>query len=218
MSGLELFGYAFVVIYYLILALLCRSVWNHWKKRSRIGVAITSLPLLFLIVFPGFSWEILPGSSIYWDLKQTHEMTGHSFWLGSPRWSYHSERSFTGDGYSIEVFSLSEGTASKFIPPSSDFFSSFPNGSTLRPDWDVNRWQETPTHREDKIFIAFALEDYEQQRPELTKAQQFATRLLSEEGNFYAYLYKYPGSYVANVDFMILSPRERVLVIINFNT
>jgi len=218
MTGLELFGFCLLAGYYSFLAVLSWEVWCLAKKRRWIGSMVVSSALVLVVVFPGIVWGILPGSSIYLDRVQTRQLVGHSFLLGTPGLSYHTERSFTGDGYSIEVYSISGRAASKLVSPTSDFFKSFPVRPDVRSHWEVGRWRETPSRPEDAEFIEFALVDHKLHGHDSSNPQEIALKLLEQKGNFYSYFYHDPTDYLANVDFFILSPKERVLVIVNFNT
>jgi len=218
MDAFTFIAYGFVAAYYGALALICWCIWRRAKKRKWGGSICLSLVLLFLVVFPGLTWGILPGSSVYQDLIRTRGLTGKSFLLGEVKLSEHSERFFNGDGSSIVVYSISDKAASWLTAPSPRFFERFPARPGYRSGWETTRWRKTPSQPMDKVFIQFVGIDTETKHYDLNNPRHVAARLLTEEGNFYSYFYYMHGDYPGNVDVFIISPKERLLVIANLNT
>lgn len=207
-----------LAIFYAVLGLLGWSMYRSWRKRRWISLSVRSCALAVLVVYPGFSWGILPGSSIYWDLRQTQELTGRSFLLGKPKLSYNGERAFNGDGYSIEVYEISQSVAVALEHPKSDFFQLFPSQVSIRGHWQRVTWQKTPTHPNEALYFEFMSIDLGKVGRNPNDPEDLAAELLSEEGNYYAYNYFMHAEYPGNVDLFILSPKRRLLVIANHNT
>jgi len=218
MDPFDLIAYGFVAAYYGGLALICWCIWRRAKKRKWVGFICLAVVLLFLVVFPGLTWGILPGSSVYQDLIRTRKLTGKSFLLGEPKLSEHSERFFNGDGSSIVVYSISDKVASGLTDPSARFFEGFPLRPGYRSDWEATRWRKTPSQPMDEVFIKFVGINTETKEFGHDNPRHVAARLLTEEGNFYSYFYYMHGDYPGNVDVFIISPKERLLVIANLNT
>lgn len=218
MDAFDLIGYGFVAFYYAILALLCWGIYRRIKKKKWFGSSLFAFALIVLIVFPGLSWGILPGSFLYLDLVQTRQLTGRAFLLGDADLSEHSERFFNGDGYSIDVYSISEDAASAFNNPRPQFFEALPKRPSYRSDWEATRWKETPPTEDDAVFIQFAGINIDTEDSDPSNPRHVAARLLTEKGNFYAYFYYMHRDYPGNVDLFIISPKERIIVIANQNT
>lgn len=218
MSVFDVIAYGLLVCYYGILALICWGIWRLIRKRRWAGSVFLSVVLTVVVVFPGLSWGILPGSSFYQDLVQTRQLTGHAFFLGSAEQSHHSERAFNGDGYSIAVYSISESAAATLAAPPPEFFEKLPVRPGYRSHWEAVPWRETPSRSEDSEYINFVSVASENRGSDPNNPQDVAARLLSEEGNYYSYFYNVPSNHLGNVDLFIISPEERLLVIVNQNT
>jgi hypothetical protein len=218
MKLLEIIGYGVISCYYVVLVFICWKIWRFSKNRKWKNSALLSLGLLVVVVFPGLSWGMLPGSSIYGDLIQTWQLTGHSFILGKPKLFYHPERCFNGDGYSIDIYSFSEHEASVLANPSTRFFNRFPIRPSYRRDWKSTSWQKTPSRPQDAEFIEFVHLANKTGECDPMNPQDVAARLLTEEGNFYSYFYNWSFGHPADVDLFIISPKKRIFVIANQNT
>ena len=158
---------------------------------------------------------LLPWATLYNDIIWTYRITGRPFSLGNAEHSYHSRREFNGDGYSIDVYLLSEGVAKHFETPPPEFFEKRPERSDVRSHWEAVTWRKTPSRPEDMDYIHFvSIYPGEAGRHD-KKGQDVAASLLSEAGNYYAYFHH--GD-IGDVDLFILSPRRRLFVIVNQNT
>jgi len=144
-------------------------------------------------------------------------MFGRRFLLGSPRLSYDSRRSFNGDGYSIQVYDISEALSRWASSPPADFSTSYPVRPSVRSDWTGVRWRPTPISAEDQKFMEFALATYADHK-DFKEAKELLEMLAKEPGHYFAYFYKMHGEYVGNLDFFLISPSKRVFISLNTNT
>lgn len=205
----------FQVIAYPILALkLIQGIINKDKPK-----AINSLKWLFLLlIFSGLVFEKIPGAKYFWypieaveSKFYTNELTGKSFILGEPIFEWHSDRAFNGDGHSIEVFELSPKQIDYFQNPVSDFYTKFPLDK-LRKGWITKKWRKTPLNKEDETAYNFAV-------PYEISSHFNLNEIINENNNFYAYQCKmHTEEIIGNIDFYIISPERKLIVLINHNT
>ena len=217
MNGFELIGYSILALYYGSLAVICFGIWRLLKHRRWIGSLLLCI-FMGVFLFPGLSWGIVPGSSVYLDLKQTKQLTGKAFLLGSAELSHHSDRAFNGDGYSIDVYLISERAADYLMDPAEEFFQRFPILPNYRSDWKSEPWRKTPSRSQDSKYIHFVSLSTENFGGNSNDPRDVASRLLAEQGNYYSYFYNVPSKYLGDVDLFIISPKERLIVIVNHNT
>lgn len=184
------------------------------RRYARCGAfAALVAAVLWAGLFVGFT----PGSEAYASYRFSRELFGRGFVLGSPRHSYDSPRAFNGDGYSIEVFETPDGLARLAAFPPAEFCSAFPIRPPFRSHWSGVPWHSTPITGKERMFLEFALMA-RADSVELTAAQRLLERLANEPGHYIAYFYYMHGDHVGNVDFFLISPSARVLIVVNHNT
>jgi len=186
-------------------------------RSARYARACGFLCLVIAILYAGLHLGFTPGSSAYARYRYTRDMFGRSFVLGAPRLSYDSQRSFHGDGYSIEVYDISEALSRWSSSPPPDFTTSYPVRPSVRSDWIGVRWRQTPISAGDQKFMEFALATYADDK-DFKEAKELLEKLAKEPGHYFAYFYKMNGEYVANLDFFLISPSKRVFISLNSNT
>lgn len=185
-------------------------------KRPFIGLCL-------LILFSGFTFELIPGSKYFWapfdalhSLSYTDDLFGKSFVMGEPVQKDYSKRSFQGDGASVEVYRLNPKLIEYFNNPDSAFFTKYPE-SSLREDWESSSWKKTPILDIDKKAFGFASYATDSISIDLEE-------ILNEKGSYYAYQCNlHNGSLerdpqFGNIDFYIISLERKVCVLINVNT
>lgn len=180
---------------------------------------------LVLVIFSGFFFQVLPGSNIVWwpintirDLSDTKTILGKSIYLGSAQNSFNTPPTFNGDGYSYYEYKLSERQTHHFNSPPQEFFNRYPKLG-IREDWKITHWTKSPLEEKDEPAFQFA-----RSRGNI-EGNEKIVKLLNEPGNYYSYRfynnnqdYSNGSMYISNVDFYIISPKERLLIIINHNT
>ncbi|MCW1916580.1 hypothetical protein OJ996_23535 [Luteolibacter sp. GHJ8] len=136
--------------------------------------------------------------------------------LGKPVFAYDSERSFNGDGYSITVYELPDPIRQRFSSADERLLSEFPKRPGYRKHWQSESWRRTPFEARFAREVDMALNDL--RGGDLKTRFAEVRETLSKEGAYYAFFYKKPGDYVANVDFYIVDLPGNRLYIINHNT
>ena len=135
--------------------------------------------------------------------------------LGSPLFTFHSERAFNGDGYSIRVYSLPQAVRDRFENFDRAAMANFPKRPDERSRWNVAAWHQTPALTVDIPYVEFALAmENGQNAPQHAAIRQ----VLGRKGSFIAYFYKQPGEHLANVDLFVVDLVEGRVFLVNLNT
>jgi hypothetical protein len=162
-------------------------------------------------------------------------LVGRPFLLGSPVFAFDSERAFNGDGYSIYRYNLPASIAEGLQRPPETFFTTLPKKPSYRSEWKTKYWRRTPVDQSEQEFVQFAAPmgnfpngmrsepGFVELGDAARREAEFLQQLLREEDNYYAYFYFMAGpwngiTWPGDIDFFVLSPRRRVLYVINNNT
>ena len=203
-----------IIIYSILLGRLVK----YNSKRDNDSYKRILLGLLFLFIFSGFFFKMLPGSKTIWspivsiqDKAYTKRITGIPFKLNDPLKKLDAEPSFNGDGFSYYIYALPEEDANYFKEPDSSFYLQFPKDES-RTDWKTNRWTSTPLLSKDMLALNFINSDPNSRPLNISK-------ILTEKGNYYAYHIRYhEKDSVGDIDFFVISPKRKVIIIINHYT
>lgn len=218
-----------VLIIFLSLALLLGLIvaWIMWMRRNfKRGRKVLFFAQLAasIILFVWVTWitEIFPGSSTYYANKQIRELTGYYLDL-TEHFTYESPRAFNGDGYSILVYELTEEDANNFLHPQPDFFKDYPSKSEFRDHWDQQKWKKGPILETERKYLDFALNEVpsinQEDYSNLSVQFDHIRSIMSSNNCVYAFNYlSHSDSYIGNIDFFIISPEQKKLIIINHNT
>jgi hypothetical protein len=216
MSVWTLIYYALLISFWALVIFLGWRAFKRFRNRHYAFAALFAL-LAFLILWGGLFIGFTPGSRAYADYRMTRCYFGTGFILGKPYLTYDSERDFNGDGYSISVYKLSERTTRKLRKPKEAFFQDLPAKPSFRSHWQSKAWHPTPIIDDDLQFLEFALLERGHDS-QLEKAQQLLRRLTHEPEHFYACFYFMHAHNPGDVDFFLLSPKERIFIMVNHNT
>lgn len=209
-------GYAFLAAFWAAIFFASRAAWRAWRT-LRYGRCLVFAVFILVLLWCGLFVGFTPGAAAYARYRFSQELFGRGFALGSLRHSYESLRAPTGDGYSIEVFEISDAFARWSASPPPEFQTVFPAKPTYREGWSGVHWHSTPLAADERKFLEFALLEEVPNR-DLEAAKKLLKRLANEPGHYVAYRYKMNGEFLANVDFFLLSPSERVFISVNHNT
>ena len=212
----ELISYAFVAAFWVAIFFAGRAAVRGVRSRRYVRSIGFSL-LVVALLWAGLHLGLTPGASAYARYRYLRELFGRSFALASPRLSYHSARSFNGDGYSIEVFDTPDALSRWASSPPPEFTTQFPMRPSYRSHWSGVHWRQTPISADDQKFIEFALGE-QADSSDLKAAKELLARLVKEPGDYFAYFYYMHGKHVGDLDFFLLSPSERVFIMLNSNT
>lgn len=197
------------------------TLWTYRKRRMNL-FAFQMVVLGLGIFYTTWKLEIFPGSTWYYERKSNKELTGLSFSTDKLLYCHKSERSFNGDGYSISVYSLDEKTAKSFQNPEIIFFENFPIKSDPRKKWQNKHWGKSPIKDDEKIYLDFALNEFnphnKSEAQKLSDTFSYILKIMNQPGVYYAYNFNGKGTFVGDIDFFIISPTDKKLIIINHNT
>jgi|SRR3972149_2681135 len=156
---LDYIDYIFLSIFWLIIFFLAFKAFKAIKGQSRKMFAVYSI-LILLLLWAGLNIGVTPGSRAYTDYKITRDLFGTGIILGQPELEYNTERSFHGDGYSIEVHTLNDGEVNKILRMFSQKIQGLPIRFSYRSHWQQTFWRQTPIKPEDEQFLEFALMEH----------------------------------------------------------
>jgi hypothetical protein len=201
---LDLLFYFFLFILGLVIGLTIWSVrlYKLYKAGKRKSFTIQICILTALIVFATWELQIFPLSENFYIKEQTTKLTGKSFWSWK-EFSY-DELGIRGEGYTLYIYKFSQETADYFSNPNSLFFSTFPR----KTESDI-KWTKTPVKKEDLKILEFVTPIYIGWKSEIIARQDFIKKIATRKGAYYAY--KDGGG----TDFFIISPKDRLVILIN---
>lgn len=208
--------YAFVALFWVAIFKAGRAVFGA-ARSLRYAQSVGFCAIIVALLWGGLFVGLTPGASFYARYRYSRELFGSCFALWNSKYSYHSPRHFNGDGYSIEVLTTSDALSRWATAPPSDFGKTHPVLPSFRSHWSAIHWRATPVGADELKFLEFALMRSDNSS-DLDAAKKFLERLANEPGHYFACFYFMHDSGVGNVDFFLLSPSERVLILVNHNT
>lgn len=222
MDPFELIGYLIIGFIGMLFVLWAYWSWKTYKKKKN-GLLTFQLIVFFGTLFwITWSMRIFPGSQAFYDRQYNKELTGKAF-STYLTFSHESPRAFNGDGYSIWVYEFDQETAQLFSPPDNEFFSNFPIRPDYRSHWQQKKWDKTPLNQDEQKFLDFALSEFTPDDTDKAKKIQdtfdYIEKIMNEPGHYYAYnYYMHSNDYIGDIDFFIISPTDKKLIVINHNT
>lgn len=210
-------GYGFIAAFWVSIILASWAAYRRIRARL-IFRALGFVCIVVTLLWAGLELRLIPGASAYAQYRYTRNLFGRGFYLGEPRLSYHSRRSFNGDGYSIELFGAPERLTRLANSPPPDFTFGYPIRPSYRSKWSGIQWRPTPISTIDRKFLEFALRASFSDNSDLKTAQMLLEQYANEPGHYFAYFYFMHGESVGNVDFFLLSPSKGIFIAVNSNT
>lgn len=203
-------------------------IYLKYQQKNRLQSWLSWFFLGAFVVFLLFVTEVFPGASAYYDYRYSKRILGKGMLLNEI-YAHEGPRDFLlGDGYSLYVYGMSESNASSFYEPHETFFSNYPSKTRSGSKSQRRSWTRTPLVSSDSLFRRFALQEWDYsmfgQRTPVVKTktdriEELMGTLLEEEGNYYAYdAYMHGTSTVGNISFYVLSPKDKWLMVIYFDT
>jgi len=175
-----------------------------YKKGKKKSFVIQTSILAFIIVMLTWELQLFPFSKNYYLKKQTTYLTGKSFW--SWKEFNYDEWGIRGEGYTLYIYNFNQNTADFFKSPDSVFFKKYPP-----KDVSGIHWTPTPVKKEDLEILEFATPIYGNWKGEIVSRQEFIRKIATSEGAYYAY--RHGGS----TAFYLISPKDRLVILINHN-
>lgn len=180
-------------------------LFKFYKKGNRKSFWIQCSILVLIVVFITWNFRVFPLSKNFYIKKQTELLTGKKFWS----WEVYTydEMGFRGEGYTIEIFEFDDEVAEYFMNPNADFFEKYPLELEYRENWTRNTWKKTPVIESEVQYLEHATP----RKGEIIQQINFVKDLAKKEGSFYAY------NTGGDIDFFIISPSEKLIIMINHN-
>lgn len=207
-----------ITLLVVILGCIPYGIWiifSMVKKRWKRVIIQIVVPVIWLLSLWGVSAICAPiihagYLAALYDAKVT---------LGLPVFSYRSDRSFNGDGYSISVYELPATIRHRFESADESLLSEFPKPPSYRKNWHFEHWREAPFDPKFQKHLEFALSSYDADRvPELSLQFKSIQKAVARKGTYYALFYNNPGGYIGDIDLFIVDLVECRLYSINHNT
>ncbi|MFK7749821.1 MAG: hypothetical protein AB8B65_15605 [Kordia sp.] len=193
-----------------------KRIWKKKAELTRFNLVLNVTLFSFIFIYLTYQTRMLPGSEAISNRLYAQELTGNQFWV-TESFKNISERAFNGDGYSIYIYDISEDVANSFLTPSPDFFTKFPKSD--RDEWTKVKWRKSPIKESENKIVDFAIWSRSTlAESNMLEENKLIRKILAEKGNYYAYAVNIESRGVFNVDFYILSPKEKKLICINHNT
>ena len=132
---------------------------------------------------------------------------------------YSSDRSFHGDGYSIEVYELPDSIRERFESADSELRKQFPKRPSYRADWETVTWREGPFDSSFDTYLEFALSTYDVGESSGLSGHFDAIRsALKSDRTFYSFFKFGYGDLPGNIDMFIVDLEQGRVYKINHNT
>lgn len=181
---------------------------KYLKKSSTVTILFTIITIIYFLTEPSDT-SIDSLSGIKFDKIEIY--------------SYHTKRAWNGDGYSIQIFEINEKTIKQFLDSKKNFLNPHLKLYDDRENWNKKNWKRSPLPKNEMIYSEFALTGLAKQNSVIygrnENIETFINTILNEKGNYYAYFYSLQSEgNVGNIDFFIISPNRRLLIVINNNT
>jgi len=131
-------------------------------------------------------------------------LTGRSFW--SWKEFNYDEWGVRGEGYTLDIYKFDQETAQYFKNPDPTFFTEYPPEGVSEI-----KWTPTPVKSEEMEILDFVTPVYGGWKGEVVTRQDFIREIATNKGAYYAY--RHGGS----TDFYLVSPKDRIVILINHN-
>ncbi len=171
------------------------------KKKRAFWINLSILCILFIFI----TWELqlFPLSKNFYIKDRCEQLTGKTFWSWKD-YSY-DEMSVRGEGYTLDIYSFSDEMSAYFKNPDSVFFS-YPKIN----DSDI-KWTKTPVSVKEQEILEFVTPVYGGWGNEIIIKQDYIRNIANTEGSYYAY------QNTGSTNFYIISPKRRLIILINHN-
>jgi hypothetical protein len=196
---------------YLIIFLIFIVIWifrliRLYKKRSnkRLSFCIQSIILSILICLTLWFFDFYPFAQNIYFKNRSEELTGKKFW--SRKVLNFEDPSVRGEGYQLQIFKFSNEMAEYFKSPDTEFFTDYPHYSD-------KRWTPTPIDSNEYEILDFVTARYPNFKEDIISQQNAIRKILLNKGAYYSY----SKGNSSNVNFYIIYPKDRLVILIYHN-
>jgi hypothetical protein len=148
--------------------------------------------------------QVFPLSKNLYIKKQCAVLTGKTFW--SWKEFAYDEWGVRGEGYTLDIYKFNDEVAQYFKNPDSTFFKTYPP-----KEYSSIRWTPTPVKSKDIDVLEFVTPIYLGWDGEIVNRQKFIKDIATAPGSFYSFKDGH-GS-----DFYLISPKDKLIILINHN-
>lgn len=203
---MEIYLILLLIILGLIVGLIfwIYRLFRLYKKGHKRSFAIQLIILVVLTSYITWELQIFPLSKNVYIKKQCTVLTGKSFW--SWKEFAYDEWGVRGEGYTLDIYKLNDEMTQYFKTPDKTFFTTYPPTS-----YSSIRWTPTPVKSEDMDVLEFVTPIYGGWDGEIVSRQKFIKDIANAPGSYYSF--KEGGS----SDFYLISPTDRLIILINHN-
>jgi len=197
----------YLIIFLLFISLIIgfgfwvRYLFRIYKKGNKKSFTIQFAIFAIVAIILTWNLQIFPFSKKFYIRKTTTELTGKTFW--SSRQIAYSE---IDGGYYLYIYKFSQETAEYFRNPDENFFTKFPPETKS----DI-RWTPTPIRAQDSTILEFVTPVYSGWKNKIIESQSLIRKIAETEGSYYSY------KKCGGTDFYLLSPKERLIILIYHN-
>ena len=176
------------------------------------------------LLFSGFFIAIivLVGYGFYNKKEEKKAIFSINYHVDKELYVLNSPWFFNKPRISVSLLQLKDGDIGFFQNPSADFFYNYPKLPSSYKKWNIVKWKQTPYNKIDSQYVKIALDASggaffleEDVVPDVIEALNFVSNVISEQGNYYAILYKLHAENKYSVDLFVVSPKRKLLVEIN---
>ncbi|MBA4303533.1 MAG: hypothetical protein C0424_04850 [Sphingobacteriaceae bacterium] len=180
------------------------KLFRLYKSGRKKSFAVQVSVLIALTIFVTWQLQIFPLSKNFYIKEQTTRLSGKEFWsweeFDYDKWGVR------GEGYTLYIYKFNQATSEYFMKPDSTFFSNFPS-----QDFADIKWTPTPVNARHADILTFATPEYAGWSGEIVRRQSFIREIANRKGSYYAYRQR------GGTDFYIISPEDRLVILINHN-
>lgn len=184
---------------------------KRWKK---LIIQIISPISFFLVLFIGSDLANRAGYKSY--IRDVYDADPN---LDNLIYEYDSDRSFQGDGYTIEVYKISNTLKDRFKKPDQTLFDHYPKLPSYRSGWSRQRWVEAPFPQSLEMYLDFALSSYDARNETgMIFHHSNIRHALKSKNTYYAFFHKDFNGNPSNIDLFVVDLEKGFVYEINHNT
>jgi len=175
------------------------------ERTAKAKVLQNSFSILLILSFVAiWSLKIYPFAKNISMMNLSEPLTGRKFWSWKD-YKYH-DGSVRGEGYYLDIYEYNSKIAKYFETPDSSFFCEYPLET-----FSSTKWQPTPIAENEMEILEFATPIYGGWKGKIIDKQSFIRKLAKSPGSYYSYRTE------NSTEFYIISPKDRIIILIYHN-
>ena len=209
-----------IVIFYFLILIVIPAILIAWgvrivksfrRKNQKSKTRYVELVIFSaLIIFVTWDLKIFPFSKNFYVKQLSEQITGKQFW--SWKEFEFEEISVRGEGYSVFAYKFNKEMANYFLDPDDDFFEKYPQKPEYRKNWESIKWEKTPIRKDEVELLDIATPTYYGWSQSKLDKMDLVEEMAKQNGNYYAY-----NTNGSDIDFYMINPENRLIIMINHN-